>query len=71
MDKQNIKAKLFHLNLFFCFRFLGKTKSKIFSEMATVHCLGNYMMRLLIKPGNQTDETESPDLVKKTRIPNR
>ena len=39
--------------------------------MTYIHCFGNYIVRFSNKPDNQTDETESPNLVNKTRLAKR
>ena len=60
-SEQHIKAKQFHFKISFFFRLLGKIKVK--------KNVGRYLaVRFSIKPGDQTDETETPNLINKAGL---
>ena len=69
IGKKHGKAKQFHLKVSFCFAILGQTNNEVKNMYhGYIHCFRNHMIRFSTKPGNQTDETESSNLVNKTGL---
>ena len=64
IGKQHIKAKQFHFKFSFCFRLLGKTKSRIWLATLFWKSHGSQVF-------DQTNKTETPNLVSKTKLANR